>query len=214
MRQGQKFLLALVLLLVAGGFTIYKLDAWREFAQSLRSGPPLPTDVPVMTTNGRTGIPSIVDVSDAIIPKEKILSGGPPKDGIASVTNPEFISAGEAGYLKASEQVAGVVFQGEARAYPLKILTRHEAVNDRIGDVAFAVTYCPLCDSTAVFDRRTELGELNFGISGLLYNSNVLFYSRSKNESVWSQMLGKGIAGPGANQPLEYLSVEVTTWEA
>ncbi|WP_372718299.1 DUF3179 domain-containing (seleno)protein, partial [Novipirellula sp.] len=77
-----------------------------------------------------------------------------------------------------------------------------------------AVTYCPLCDSAVVFDRRTPLGEREFGVSGLLYNSNVLMYDRSNAESLWSQIKGEGVSGPGARMKLTVLPMELTTWAA
>jgi hypothetical protein len=80
--------------------------------------------------------------------------------------------------------------------------------------VPFAVTYCPLCDSAAVVDRRTAEGEVDFGVSGLLYNSNVLLYDRSKSNepSLWSQMMAQSVAGPRVKMFIKSLPVELTTW--
>jgi hypothetical protein len=118
-----------------------------------------------------------------------------------------------ADYLGQDDRVIGVARGQEARAYPLKILDYHEIVNDRVNDEPVAVTYCPLCDSAAVFDRRTPLGEREFGVSGLLYNSNVLMYDRSgQAESLWSQIKAEGVSGPGAQSKLKALPVELTTW--
>lgn len=155
------------------------------------------------------------DLKNATIPEAEILGGGPPKDGIPAITRPRLIAGGKASYLKKSDRVIGVVIDGQARAYPLRILNYHEAVNDRIGRISFAVTYCPLCDSVAVFDRRGPDGELEFGISGLLYNSNVLLYDRRKKqtESLWSQVMAQGVSGPGAKQQLKSMPVELTTWD-
>lgn len=154
------------------------------------------------------------DLRNAIIPVREIRSGGPPKDGIPALTNPLAISAGQATYLEDSDRVVGVALGEEARAYPLKILNYHEIVNDRLGEIPIAVTYCPLCDSVVVFDRRTEGGVREFGVSGLLYNSNVLMYDRGgEPESLWSQVLAKGVSGPGAGQELKTLPVELVTWE-
>lgn len=116
--------------------------------------------------------------------------------------------------MKAEDRVIGVVVGKSSRAYPLKILNYHEVVNDRLDGVPIAVTYCPLCDSAAVFDRRTELGEHEFGVSGLLFNSNVLMYDRGgQPESLWSQMLAQGVSGPAAGKPLKTRPVELTTWQ-
>lgn len=154
------------------------------------------------------------DLRQATIPVQEIRSGGPPKDGIPSLSNPTMVSADEATYLRASDRVIGVVSGGESRAYPLAILNYHEIINDRIGELPIAVTYCPLCDSAVVFDRRTPLGEREFGVSGLLYNSNVLMYDRSDAESLWSQVKGEGVSGPGAGMKLTVLPMELTTWAA
>jgi hypothetical protein len=156
------------------------------------------------------------DLSQATIPQKEIIHGGPRKDGIPSLTNPRMIGASQADSLKATDRVIGVVIKGEARAYPLKVLNHHEAVNDRIADVPFAVVFCPLCDSASVFDRRTPEGELEFGISGLLYNSNVLLFDRQKTdeeEGLWSQMMAQSVTGPHAKQTLATLPVELTTWD-
>lgn len=154
------------------------------------------------------------ELSNATIPRDEILPGGPPKDGIPSLTDPKFVKASAASFLKADDCVIGVAVKLEARAYPLKILNYHEAVNDRIGGIPLAVTYCPLCDSAAVFDRRHAGEELEFGISGLLYNSNVLLFNRKKDggESLWSQMMAESVAGPNVKQQLQALPLEVTTW--
>ncbi|WP_404309469.1 DUF3179 domain-containing protein [Neorhodopirellula lusitana] len=154
------------------------------------------------------------DLRQATIPVQEIRSGGPPKDGIPSLSNPTMISAAEATYLRAGDRVIGVESGGESRAYPLAILNYHEIINDRIGELPIAVTYCPLCDSAVVFDRRTPLGEREFGVSGLLYNSNVLMYDRSNMESLWSQVKGEGVSGPGAGVKLTVLPMELTTWAA
>ncbi|WP_460166358.1 DUF3179 domain-containing protein [Thermostilla marina] len=151
------------------------------------------------------------DLQNLTIPLREIRSGGPPKDGIPAITNPAVIPAGTAKFLGAADRVIGVVIAGRARAYPLKILNQHEIVNDRLGDVPIAVTYCPLCDSAVVFDRRTSLGELEFGVSGLLYNSNVLMYDRAK-QRLWSQMAMQGVSGDAAGVTLRPIPFETTTW--
>lgn len=154
------------------------------------------------------------DLSGLTVPAAEIRSGGPPKDGIPALTNPTMIASVDATYLRPSDRVIGVVADSQARAYPLKILNYHEIVNDRIGQLPIAVTYCPLCDSAAVYDRRTPLGEREFGVSGLLYNSNVLMFDRGgQPESLWSQVKTKGISGPAADKSLRSLPLELTTWK-
>lgn len=155
------------------------------------------------------------DLRSAIVDQKHILSGGPPKDGIPALSRPAFITAERVDYLQPEDRVIGVKMGDVMRAYPLAILNYHEIVNDRIGETPFAVTYCPLCDSAAIFDRRTPLGERKFGVSGLLYNSNVLMYDRGgKPESLWSQVRSVGISGPAAKKRLMALPCELTTWKS
>ncbi len=154
------------------------------------------------------------DLSLSTVPIAEIHSGGPRKDGIPALSNPNYLVVSKAKYLHPGDRVIGVVFGKEARAYPLRILNFHEIVNDKIGETPFAVTYCPLCDSSVVFDRRTPVGVREFGVSGLLYNSNVLMHDRGGDpESLWSQLMTTGISGAGVNKRLKTLPVEVTTWK-
>jgi len=153
------------------------------------------------------------ELDNAIVPRQEILSGGPGKDGIPALSKPKFISADEAEFLEPDDRIAGVFIDGQPRAYPLRILVWHENVNDVIGENHFAVVYCPLCDSVSVFDRNRPNGDvLEFGISGLLYNSNVLLYDRSKKESLWSQMQRQSVAGEKVSERLTTLPVVLTSW--
>jgi hypothetical protein len=172
-----------------------------------------PEHTVALAQSGPRRSPPSFDLRRTTIPRAEIFPGGPPKDGIPALTNPAFLAADAAKYLRPGDRVAGVVVEGEARAYPLRILTWHEVVNDSFGGVLVAVTYCPLCDSVAVFDRRTLDGMKEFGVSGLLYNSNVLVYDRrGKPEALWSQLKARAVSGPRADQTLKPLPVELTTW--
>ena len=151
------------------------------------------------------------DVSNSLIPKEKIFSGGPPKDGIPAILNPKFETASKATWLKSSDLVSGVEIEGVFKAYPLRILVWHEAVNDKVGSKPIMVSYCPLCGSTLVFDREIDGEQLTFGISGLLYQSDVLFYDH-QNNSLWSQLEMKAISGPKVNSEMEVLPSVLATW--
>ena len=111
------------------------------------------------------------DVSDPLIPLEKIEAGGPNRDGIPAIDEPKFLSVKEVGFLRPDDMVISVTLGEETRAYPLLILDHHEIVNDRIGTNDICVTYCPLCGSGMVFDRRIGGEVLDFGVSGLLYQS-------------------------------------------
>ena len=161
--------------------------------------------------------PNGFNLTFSLIPREEIFSGGPPKDGIPALTSPRHVSADRAQYLSDEDLVVGVVLGNEARAYPLRILVWHENANDVVGGRPIAVTYCPLCNSAFVFDRRIGDSVRDFGISGLLWNSNVLLYDRQEDgerESLWSQVRMAAVTGPAAKAGLrmKFLPSELTTW--
>lgn len=134
------------------------------------------------------------DFAKTKVAYSEILSGGPPKDGIPSIDNPIFEPANAISTLGDQEPVIRVALNGEIRAYPLRILTWHEIVNDVIGGVPVAVTYCPLCNSAIVFDRRLGDDVLAFGTTGKLRNSDLVMYDRT-TESWWQQFTGEAIMG-------------------
>lgn len=151
------------------------------------------------------------DFSHHLVPPEQILSGGPPKDGIPAILEPKFIKADDATFLDPHDRVVGVIIDGKAKAYPFKILTWHEVVDDTVAGKSLAVTYCPLTDSAIVYDRGLKGKTLTIAVSGKLYESNLLFYDKS-TESLWSQIEGQAITGPLAGQRLAPLPSTVTTW--
>ncbi len=152
------------------------------------------------------------DFSNASIEFDEILSGGPPKDGIPSIDDPRFATVAEsAGQLGDSEPVISVQVNGEARAYPLAILMWHEIVNDEIAGVPVTVTYCPLCNSAIVFDRRIDGRILDFGTTGKLRNSDLVMYDR-QTESWWQQFLGEAIVGEFTGTQLTMLPVRVESF--
>jgi len=152
------------------------------------------------------------DISRSLIPKEDILSGGPPRDGIPAILEPKFESALESNWLNDDDLVAGIDYAGVQKAYPIKILVWHEAVNDEISGTPILITYCPLCGSTLVFSRNFGDSVLTFGISGLLYQSDVLFYDH-QTESLWSQLEMKAVTGPMIGQKLKILPYSLVTWK-
>lgn len=158
---------------------------------------------------------SAFDLGNLTVPRDLVRSGGPPVDGIPSLTHPKFVLGTQAGFLQGADRVIGIASGKVAKAYPLKILNYHEAVNDQVGGRPVLVTYCPLCDSVAVFDRRIGDNVLEFGISGLLYNSNVLLYDRGKRgaRSLWSQLQATAVAGPLVGRKLQSLRFELTAWQ-
>ncbi|MGR3634057.1 MAG: DUF3179 domain-containing protein [Limimaricola soesokkakensis] len=143
----------------------------------------------------------------------EIMSGGPPKDGIPAIDGPRMIPAASETRLGATEPV--MVWPapgGPARAYPIRYLLWHEIVNDTAGGVPVAVTYCPLCNSGMVFDRRVEGQTLSFGVSGLLRASDMVMYDR-QTESWWQQAIGTGIVGEMTGAELELLPAWMDSWE-
>ena len=103
------------------------------------------------------------DFNKTSIDFQEILSGGPPKDGIPSIDKPKFVPLADVTGLSDTEPVIGLEINGDARAYPLQILIWHEIVNDKVGGTPVTVTYCPLCNSAIVFDRRFDGKILDFG---------------------------------------------------
>ena len=150
------------------------------------------------------------DVRGALVPTEAIERGGPPKDGIPAIDRPRYVRATHAG-LKNDDRVLAIERDGLARAYPVRILNWHEVVNDRFGRDAVVVTYCPLCGTGMGFLARGSDAAASFGVSGLLYNSDVLLYDRG-TQSLWSQILQTAVSGPRKGERLEALPTLNTTW--
>ncbi len=142
----------------------------------------------------------------------EILSGGPPKDGIPALSDPDFLDAGQETRIGDREPVISVEIEGETpRAYPIRYLTWHEIVNDRIGGVPVAVTFCPLCNSGMTFDRRVDGRLLTFGVSGKLRNSDMVMYDR-ETQSWWQQAVGEGIVGEMTGKELTQLPTWMESW--
>lgn len=134
------------------------------------------------------------DFTKITVPLAEIQSGGPGKDGIPAIDHPQFASVREVGELPDDEPVIGVTIGNDAKAYPLRILIWHEIVNDQMGDMPVAVTYCPLCNTSIVFDRRIDNRVLDFGTTGNLRHSDLIMYDR-QTESWWQQYSGESIVG-------------------
>jgi hypothetical protein len=165
-------------------------------------------EVPFDTSDWRT------DFSKHSVPLDEFVGGGPPKDGIPSIDRPRFVSVEEADrFLAGREPVAVVEVGGEARAYPLQILTWHEIVNDEIAGEPIAVTYCPLCNSTVAFRREVEGEPVEFGTTGMLRNSDLVMYDR-ETESWWQQITAEAVVGELTGARLEVVPSQILTWEA
>jgi hypothetical protein len=166
------------------------------------------------------------DLSNLKIPKEKIIAAGVSKDAVRAIVPGEaelltpaeveaYLAKKHSKIVVESDRVIGVIVNGEARAYPLRILVQHEICNDEIAGLPIAVTYSPLCDSSAVFDRRAAGSIREFHNSGLLTNSAAIYYDKQKDvktESLWGQLQMQAIAGPNAGTPMKRLDFALTTW--
>lgn len=153
------------------------------------------------------------DFSQSAIDFSEVISGGPPKDGIPAIDDPTFVQAAKADDLSAEEPVIMLSMNGEAKAYPLRIMMWHEIVNDILGGVPVTVTYCPLCNSAVVFDRRLNDRVFDFGVSGKLRHSDMIMYDR-QTESWWQQFVGRGIVGEMTGKQLSRLPARVIPFSA
>ena len=142
----------------------------------------------------------------------EIMSGGPPKDGIPALNNPSFIPTTAEAELSAREPVITLEINGEIpRAYPIRFLIWHEIVNDVVGGIPVAVTFCPLCNSGITFDRRVDGDVLTFGVSGKLRNSDMIMFDR-ETESWWQQAIGEAIVGDLNGTELQTLPSWMESW--
>ena len=152
------------------------------------------------------------DLQGSLIPADSILSGGPAKDGIPAIDKPRFIAADKADFLRADAPVLGMEYKGLTKAYPINILNWHEIVNDQFNNESVVITFCPLCGSGMAFSAIIDNKAHTFGVSGLLFNSDVLLYDR-QTQSLWSQLMTQAISGPHKGQHLVSLPVLHTTWQ-
>ncbi|MCY3878520.1 MAG: DUF3179 domain-containing protein [Rhodobacteraceae bacterium] len=151
------------------------------------------------------------DFDTLLVDPTEIISGGPPKDGIPALSNPVFASAGSETGLGEHEPVISVEIENEFRAYPIRYLLWHEIVNDRVGGMPIAVTYCPLCNSGVVYDARLNDRELTFGVTGKLRHSDMIMYDR-ETESWWQQAIGQAIAGELSGEELTAIPALTVSW--
>lgn len=146
------------------------------------------------------------------IPLNEIVSGGPPKDGIPSIDKPRFVSVNETNkYLKDDEPGLALTLNSINRFYPFQILVWHEIVNDTINGQRVLITYCPLCFTGIVFDSTVGGEQVEFGVSGKLWNSNLLMYDR-KTDSLWSQVLGEAVVGEMTGTKLAVLPSDIVKY--
>lgn len=155
------------------------------------------------------------DDARSLIRVEEIQWGGVLVDGIPALDNPKMILPDLADYLLPDESVFGIVVNGDARAYPLRIMDWHEMANDVIGGVPVSLAYCTLCGAAIAYDGRASDGQIyTFGSSGLLLRSNKLMYDRQTN-TLWNHLTGEPVMGKLADRDisLRLLPVVLTTWQ-
>jgi hypothetical protein len=158
------------------------------------------------------------DFSQHTVPLKEIKSGGPPRDGIRSIDRPRFerlndgAPSGWATRIGGIEPVISLVIHDDARAYPLSVLIWHEIVNDIVGGTPVAVTYCPLCNSSLVFERTVENRVLDFGTTGKLRNSDLVMYDR-QTESWWQQFGGDAIVGTMSGKHLRLVPSRLESFD-
>ena len=158
-------------------------------------------------------IMTLRDGTKYLLNPKKILSGGPPKDGIPSIDNPKFETAEEADkWLKDDDLILGLNYNGVVKAYPHRILNWHEIVNDFANGERVLITYCPLCRTGIAFKPIVNDQEIEFGTSGKLYNSELIMYDRL-TDSYWPQSLGMAVVGPSTGKILEKVPLDTVRWK-
>lgn len=185
--------------LAAGGMAV------SACAQSDRPRNPFDTEILVETFGYGPQTPARVDLTE-------IYQGCPRKDCIPSIDQPRYVMAERADFLADDDLILGLDVDGEQRAFPIRILDHHEIVNDTIGGQAVIVTWCPLCGSGLVFEPSVEGEMVEFGVSGLLHNSDLVMYDR-KTESLWQQITGEAIVGDQLGRTLRLVPSTMTDWK-
>lgn len=150
--------------------------------------------------------------SEWLISQQEVVDGGPGKDGIPSVDAPRFDPVSATSYIQDDRRVIGIRIGNEVKAYPHQILDWHEIVNDEIGGVPIALTYCPLTGTASAWNRVINGTVTEFGVSGLLFRNNLLPYDRN-TDSNWSQMQLRSVSGSNTGKTIETFQVIETTWE-
>jgi hypothetical protein len=190
-----------VLLLLLAGVTLVNPGAQ---GRALAGTPP---ERPPFDTSGWK-----TDFTRHSVPFSEIASGGPPKDGIPAIDKPEFVSASAAdGWLKPQEPVILFSRGDDHRAYPVQILIWHEIVNDTVGGVPVAITFCPLCNTAIAFQRQVKDQVVTFGTTGKLRFSDLVMYDR-QTESWWQQATGQAIVGSLTGTQLVPLPAQTISW--
>jgi hypothetical protein len=165
------------------------------------------------TTTGNTGNGTSTSTDNSwSIDSNFIQDGGPGKDGIPSLDQPNFQSIDDTTFMFASDLIIGIKSGDKIKGYPHKILDWHEVVNDSLDNERFVLSYCPLTGSAVAWDINNDTGDTEFGVSGLLYNSNLILYDRN-TDSNWPQMLMQSANGSKKGTFATQKVIFETTWE-
>ena len=198
--------------MVSNGFLTYTLAAALLLAgittgaeEENRAAPTFEIDILRDTFGYDDKTPRLIDYS-------QLRQGCPQRDCIPAIDNPRFIAADDVDFLSDDEFVIAIDHAGVKKAYPTRIMLAHEIVNDDVGGEPLAITFCPLCGSATAIFRRIDDVDRRFGVSGVLYNSDLVMYDDT-TESLWSQIEGRAIAGPSTGQILEDKPITVTRWK-
>ncbi len=204
-------------ILIVVAFVCIALIAWAVAPALKNAGNRPPGD-------GKTIESYDFDVSNLELDRTYIDTPMLHRDMVPVLDEPTYLTAedvaalgGRDKYLVSTDRVVGVDLNGESRAYPISILNVHEIIHDELGGVPIAVTYSWPCDSVVVFDRRYQNETLNFGVSGLLFQANMMFYDRQAEtvggESLFVQLPGKAVSGPRKGQALRRLHYQLVDWK-
>jgi hypothetical protein len=203
--------IALILAFAIGYIVISSDDADNDAAQSSISADASQASSSDAPDNLVRQFPD-ADLSQTLVDYSKVFSGGPARDGIPALTNPSFDSLST---VDTPGDTLGILIEhsGEKRFYPYNILVWHEIVNDSIGDLDFTATFCPLCGSAIVFDRNIDGEVKEFGVSGFLFESNMIMFDRTDTPSLWSQARAEAIIGDELGTQLEIIDFQLLTFD-
>jgi len=213
--------LGMVALAVAGALIVAACGASPDDEAGADEAAPTTTATSTTTAADREQMPegpsALADRNadafpDPLVPVAEIISGGPPPDGIPPLDAPVFADVAESiDQLEPAESVVALEINGDARAYPVRVLIWHEIVNDTVGGIPVSVTYCPLCNSAVSYHRAVRGVETTFGTSGSLYASALVMYDRL-TESLWTHFDGRAIVGVLAGDQLESIASPLMSW--
>ncbi len=145
------------------------------------------------------------------VDRDSLIQACPSRDCIPSIDTPEFVSSDQADFVADDDLVLAVALNGVLKAYPTKILIHHEIVNDDFDGEPVAVTYCPLCGSGVAFEGKLDGEPVEFGVSGVLHESDLVLYDRN-SETLWAQVTGAGMMGPKTGEQLQEVPLVMTEW--